>query len=96
VSSATVKNLRVPLPPRLFEALRAEAKRDGRPASVAAREAIAEWLSNRRRRSVEDDLRTYVASAAGTRDDLDEALEATTIEHLASATITTKKRRARR
>lgn len=83
MSAATPKNLHVPLPPRLYEALRVAAERDGRPATHVAREAIAEWLSSRRKRAVEDELRAYVASAAGGPDDLDELLEAASIEHLA-------------
>jgi hypothetical protein len=95
MSAATPKNLHVPLPPRLYEALRVAAERDGRPATQVAREAIAEWLSNRRKRAVEEELRAYVASAAGGPDDLDEALEAASAEHLASVKAPAKRRKRR-
>jgi hypothetical protein len=82
MSSATVRNLHVPLPLRLYDALRAAAAREGRPATQVARAAIAEWLSSRRRRAVEDELRAYIASAAGGPDDLDETLEEASLAHL--------------
>ena len=82
MSSATVRNLHVPLPLRLYDALRAAAAREGRPATQVARAAIAAWLSSHRRRAVEDELRAYVAAAAGGPDDLDETLEAASLAHL--------------
>jgi hypothetical protein len=96
MSSARAKILRVPLSPRLYEALRTTAERERRPATVVARDAIAEWLSNRRSRAVEDELRAYVAAAAGTRDDLDGPLEAASVVLLTSVDITTMKRHKRR
>lgn len=83
MTSAIAKNLHVPLSPRLYRALRVVAEREGRPATQVARTAIADYLRAQRKRKAEDELRAYVADAAGTADDLDEALEATSIEHLA-------------
>lgn len=82
MSSATVRNLHVPLPRRLYDALRAAAAREGRPATQVARAAIAEWLASHRRRAIEDELRAYVAAAAGGPDDLDETLEEASLAHL--------------
>ena len=70
------------MPLRLYDALRAAAAREGRPATQVARTAIAEWLSSHRRRAVEDELRAYVAAAAGGPDDLYETLEAASLAHL--------------
>jgi hypothetical protein len=82
MSSATVRNLHVPLPLRLYDALRAAAAREGRPATQVARAAIAEWLSSHRRRAIEDELRAYIAAAAAGPDDLDESLEEASLAHL--------------
>jgi hypothetical protein len=83
MKSAIHKNLHVPLPATLHRALRAAATREGRPATEVARSAIAEYLRGQRRRALEDELRAYVAAAAGSLDDLDQDLEAASIEHLA-------------
>ncbi len=83
MTSATAKNLHVPLPAKLYRALRVAAEKEGRPATQIARTAIADYLRAERRRDAEDELRVYVAAAAGSADDLDEALEAASIEHLA-------------
>lgn len=80
--SAISKNLHVPLPPRLYRALRAAADREGRPATEVARAAIADYLRAQRRKKETDELRAYVADAAGGPDDLDAALEAASIDHL--------------
>lgn len=79
---ATPKNLHVPLPPKLYRALRDAADRAGRPATQVAREAIVQWLQSEQKRALEDELRDYVSAMAGTGDDLDEALEAAAVEHL--------------
>jgi hypothetical protein len=93
--SATPKNLHVPLPPGLYRALRAVADEEGRAATQVAREAIAQFVLARRKRDIEDELRAYVATAAGSPDDLDGALVAATVEHLAPRQPKPRKRRAR-
>jgi hypothetical protein len=90
--NAIAKNLHVPLSPKLYKALHVAAHRQGRPATQVAREAIALWISTQRKRELEDELRKYVAHAAGGPDDLDEGLEAASIEHL----TTPARRRQRR
>lgn len=82
---ATAKNLHVPLPPKLYRALRAAADRAGRPATQVAREAIVQWLQAERRRQAEDELRIYVAEMAGTEHDLIEELEIASSAHLSAA-----------
>lgn len=81
--SATTKNLHVPMPAGLYRRLRLAAEKQQRPATHVAREAIALWLDQQRRRTAEDDLRHYVETMAGTADDLDFALEAASVGHLA-------------
>lgn len=77
-----LKNLHVPLPEPLYQRLRTEAERARRPATDLAREAIDRWLTEQQRQILHDAIQTYARETAGTCDDLDGAMEATTIEHL--------------
>lgn len=77
-----VRNLHVPLPEPIYERLRGEATRTGRPATQLAREAIERWLAEARRKATHDAIATYAAAHAGTSEDLDPALEAAAVEHL--------------
>lgn len=95
MSVATPKNLHVPLPPKLYRALRDAADRAGRPATQVAREAIVQWLHAERRREAEDDLREYVVEMAGTEHDLLEDIQAAAAEHLVGAEVSRTLRRRR-
>ncbi len=75
-------NLHVPLDMALYEALRAEARRVGHPATQLARQAIEQLLEQRGKDALERDLSVYVQSMAGTTADLDPELEAAGVEHL--------------
>ncbi|MBW2262440.1 MAG: hypothetical protein JRG91_10745 [Deltaproteobacteria bacterium] len=70
------RNFHVPLPDSTYMKLKDEARRQGRPATEIAREAIAGWLEARRRETTRDAIAAYAAEHAGTSSDLDEALEA--------------------
>jgi hypothetical protein len=76
------KNLHVPLSPGLHERLRREATRTGKPATELAREAIEAALAERQRTVLAESIAVYAAAVAGTRDDLDPALERAGLEHL--------------
>lgn len=80
-----MKNLHVPLPQPLYQRLRAEAKRENRPATVLVREAIDLWLAEQYRASVHDEIASYARTVAGTSDDLDPDLEAASVEHVVDA-----------
>ena len=82
MARAPSKNLHVPLPDELHRRLRALSNDQGRPATEIAREAIDRWVSEERRRIVHDELQEYANRVAGTKDDLDEALEETGVESL--------------
>ncbi len=90
--NATKKNLHVPLPEDLYRRLREEAGRQGRPATEIAREAVDRWLTEARRKAIDDDITAYAQEHAGTQADLDLALEAAAVEHL----LETRPRRRRR
>ena len=78
------RNLHVPLPPALYEDLRAEARGQGRPATSMVREAITVYLRQQAADERHRKIAPYAAAVAGSEDDLDEALEDAAIEHLAT------------
>ncbi len=80
--ASTARNLHVPLGEEVYEALLAEARRTGRPATQVARQAIERLLEQRRKEAIERELAEYVREMAGTGADLDPALEAAGIELL--------------
>jgi hypothetical protein len=78
----STKNLHVPLPEPLYVRLRAEAERARRPATELAREAIRDWLAERERLLIHDEIRAYALDVARSRQDLDEELESAAVELL--------------
>ena len=91
MAKTRVRNFHLPLPEALYRRLQSHAAAAGQPATVVARHAIEAWLRERRRAAVTEAIAAYAAKAAGTLDDLDPALEAASLEHLAD-----EERRARR
>jgi hypothetical protein len=89
--AARSRNFHVPLPAQVYDALKAEASRSGTPATALARQAIELLLRERQRAAVREELATYAARVAGTRDDLDPDLEAAGIEVMLG-----RRRRSRR
>jgi hypothetical protein len=81
---SAVRNFHVPLPEDLYNKLREEAGRSGSPATELARRAIEVLLEQRQRAALSDAIALYAAKHAGTASDLDEALEAASVEHLLS------------
>ena len=79
---ATNRNFHLPLPAELYEQLKAEARKQGRPATAIARRAIESWLRRRQASELHEEIVAYARSAAGTTEDLDPALEAAAIEAL--------------
>ena len=81
--AAANKNFHLPLPPALYADLRAAAERAGTPATDVAREAIQAWLKQERRRKIQQELRAFTETYAGTEWDLDPRFEAAGIESIA-------------
>ena len=77
-----MKNFHVPLPDETYDGLRLAAARSNVPATALAREAIDFWLRQEMRRARYDAIAAFAAAAAGTSVDLDEDLEAASIDHL--------------
>jgi predicted transcriptional regulator len=81
----TSRNFHVPMPEALYERLRKEAEQSAEPATEIARQAIVEFLEKRRRDALYSAINDYAKRHAGTRLDLDEELEAASLEHLGAA-----------
>jgi len=79
---STLRNFHVPLPEEIYQQLRAETRRQNKPATQLARLAIESWLKQQQESALNDEIRRYAEQMAGTPADLDSALEAATIEHL--------------
>lgn len=80
MKSALPRNFHLPLPGKLYEDLKREALRRGRPATAVARTAIEQWLRRVRRMELSEAIATYAAEHAGTPADLDEAWEEAGLE----------------
>lgn len=90
-----VHNFHLPLPEPTYRRLRDAAERTRQPATTLARHAIETWLREHRRSMVREEIAQYAAHVAGTPADLDEGLEAASLE-LWRAAKAPKKRRARK
>lgn len=82
MKSVATANFHLPLPRELRDLLREEAERCGRPATAIAREALIEWLEERRRSRLREEIAGYASACAGTSADLDEELEEAGLESL--------------
>lgn len=78
-------NFHLPLPGELHQMLREEAERSGQPATSLAREGLFEWLKQREKKRLHDEIAQYAKAQAGTDLDLDEELERAGIASLQSA-----------
>ena len=81
MASAT-KNFHLPLSAGIYEELRREAEREGRPATVVAREAIEGWLEQRRKNVLHEQIAEYAGARKGSAADLDRPLERSAVRHL--------------
>ncbi|HXP83159.1 MAG TPA: hypothetical protein VN841_00475 [Bryobacteraceae bacterium] len=77
-----MKNFHLPLPDHTYEALRTEAQRSRVPATSMARQAIQTWLQARKKAGRRKAIEQYAAEMAGSKFDLDAALERATVELL--------------
>jgi hypothetical protein len=73
-------NFHVPLPKDVYQALRTEAEQSKQPATTLAREAIESWLRERERQARRQAVAAYAKEVAGTKDDFDKDLEASSLE----------------
>lgn len=85
MAKTTPRNFHVPLPEALYQRLRMEAEQSAEPATEIARQAIAELLEKRRKDALYSAISDYARHHAGTNVDLDEQLEAASLEHSGEA-----------
>ena len=88
-----VRNFHLPLPEPTYRRLRDAAEQTRQPATLLARHAIETWLRQHRRSMVREEIARYAAEAAGSRDDLDEALEAASLQTWSTAKPPKKRKR---
>lgn len=89
-------NFHVPLPKEIFDGLRAEAQRSAQPATTLARQAIEEWLRQRRKAARHQAIADYAADYAGSRHDLDPELAAAAVEELRGTAAVARPRKGGR
>ncbi len=82
MKTSSTTNFHLPLPHDLRDMLREEVELSGRPATAIARDALSEWLRQRQRNRLRDDIAAYATACAGTPADLDDDLERAGIESL--------------
>ena len=73
-------NFHLPLPEPLYRRLRDAAARANQPATTVARYALEHWLREHRKALVREEVAAYAAEVGGSRDDLDSALEAASLD----------------
>lgn len=78
--AGAVCNFHLPLSHDLHAMLREEAERSGQPATSLAREALAQWLGQRRKQRLHEEISAFARAEAGTDLDLDEELEQAGLE----------------
>jgi len=82
MKTAAIHNFHVPLPEPVYTRLRDLAQRQHRPATQLAKQAVEYWLEEQERLAVHEEIAAYAKQLAGSADDLDDELEAATLEHL--------------
>lgn len=82
MKNAKSHNFHLPLPEGLYDRLRSEARKRGRPATVVARQALEAWLRHQRRMELHEAIAAYARRQAGGSADLDAELEEAGLESL--------------
>lgn len=82
MKAAIIHNFHIPLSEQLYSRLREVAKRQHRPATQMAKQAVEYWLEEQEKLALHEEIASYAANAAGSVDDLDNQLEAASLEHL--------------
>ena len=96
VAITMVRNFHLPLPNPLYRRLRSAAERANQPATTIARYAIDSWLRQQQKLMVREAIAAYAADVAGTPADLDEQLEAASLERWREERPGRKRRRRAR
>ena len=73
----------MPLSDSVYQRLKSVAKKQHKPATQLAKQALEQWLDEQEKLALHEEIAGYAASMAGTVDDLDESLETVSLEYLA-------------
>lgn len=82
MKAAAIHNFHIPLPDHIYTRLREVAKRQHRPATQMAKQAVEYWLEEQEKLALHEEIASYAAHTAGSFEDLDDQLEAASLEHL--------------
>lgn len=82
MKTEATRNFHIPLPEHLYLRLKEVAQRQRRPATQLAKQAVEHWLMEEEKLALHEQIAEYAAQAAGTGADLDEELEAASLQHL--------------
>lgn len=75
-------NFHMPLSELVYQRLKSVAKKQHKPATQLAKQALEYWLDEQEKLTLHEEIASYAASMAGTIDDLDESLETASLENL--------------
>jgi hypothetical protein len=82
MKDAKSRNFHLPLSEGLYDRLRDEAQKRGRPATAVARQALEAWLAQQHRMELHESIAAYARQEAGGPADLDPELEESGLESL--------------
>ena len=82
MKAATIHNFHIPLPEQLYTRLREVAKRQHRPATQMAKQAVEYWLEEQEKLVLHEEISNYAVNASESFEDLDYQLETVSMEHL--------------
>lgn len=80
MKTAAIHNFHVPLPEQVYTRLRKLAQSQHRPATHLAKQAVEYWLEEQEKLALHEEIAAYATQNAGTAEDLDEQLEASSLE----------------
>ena len=84
MQAVPARNFHVPLPEPTYLRLKTAARLQKCPATQVVKQAIEHWLDEQERLMVHEQIAEYAAHVAGSSHDLDENLEAATLEYVAA------------
>jgi predicted DNA-binding protein len=82
MKTAAAHNFHVPLPSGVYRRLRSEAERQHKPATQLVKQVVEYWLDEQEKLALHEEIARYAAEVAGSSDDLDEQMEAASLEYL--------------
>ncbi len=82
LSSGTITSLELPLDSDVWGLLQDEAVRSGRPTVSLVSDVVANWVHERQRQRIAQEIAEFAATHAGSELDLDSDLESAALQTL--------------